>query len=463
MSIKRGLVTALTCAVAGSGLLAVSTTSAHAKTTLTNYSFTGWAYGTKISANPLGLEVGKTAYNTIGCTRQAGKNKEVSVASVAPGGDASPIRIDAAKTWMSTYKKNGRVGIRSASEVGKVVIGNDTLGNITIDGLRTNADAYADKNGNLHAESSFTSVDISANLVPVITANPQLEPILGPLQDLLNQVGATVGDLLEQIAQAAGQKIEIPGVAVLKLGVTWNKVTKLNAYSAASALRVYIPGLDGKINTADDVQITVGRGRSDLAKDVPVGLMTGKTHAVDVSLLDGSATLGPLGEKRMHCEGTRGQIKEADLVGLNLLGLDVVDAGVGHNRVFGTFKLNGYRKAWTETSLASVTLGTGDTSLKIDAVVARATAVRRKDGKISLSRKGTQVGGITVAGQSYALPAPGEILEIPGVALIESNVTVRRTRSIEVTALRVTLLDGTAAESVVNIGYARAAILRGSA
>lgn len=464
MSIKRGLVTAMACVLAGSGLLAVSSTSAHAQTKLTNYAFNGWAYGTKIAANPIGLQVGKTAYNLIGCTRQAGKFKEVSVASVAPGGEDSPIRIDAAKTWMSTYKnKSGRTGIRSSSEVGKVVIGNDTLGNITIDGLRTNADAYADKNGNLHAQSSFTSADISANLVPVITQYPELEPLLGPLQDLLNEVGATVGDLLEMIAQAAGQKIEIPGVAVLKLGVTWNKVTKNTANSAASALRVFIPGLDGKTNTADDIAITIGRGRSDLAKDVPVGLMTGKTHAVDVSLLDGSATLGPLGQKRLHCEGTRGVVKKTDLVGLNLLGLDVVDAGVGHNEVFGTFKKNGYRKAWTQTSLASITLGSGDTSLRIDGIVGRATAVQRKDGKIWLSRRGSQIGAITAAGQSYPIPDPGETLEIPGLARIETNVTSRTKRAIEVTAVRITLLDGTAGKSVVNLGYARAAILRGGA
>jgi hypothetical protein len=48
------------------------------------------------------------------------------------------------------------------------------------------------------------------------------------------------------------------------------------------------------------------------------------------------------------------------------------------------------------------------------------------------------------------------VLRIPGVARIESNVISRTRRGISVTALRVTLLDGSLA--VINIAHARASI-----
>ncbi len=457
-SIKRGLVTALTSAMAASGLLAVTSAAPAHADKLTNYGFNGWSYGTKVGVNPVGLQVGKTAYNLLGCTRIAGINKDVSVGHIEPPNEPQVIEVGAVTTNMRTYQfKNGRTGVRSSSKVAEVVIGNSELANITITGLETHADAYADKDGNLHAESSYESVDISANLAPVIQQFPQLEPILGPLQDLLNQVGATIGDLLEQIAGAVGNKIEIPGVAVLKLGVTWNKVRAQSADSAASALRVFIPGQDGQVNTDDDIQVTIGRGRSTITKDVPAGLMTGRAHAVDVTLLDDLATLGPIGSKRLHCEGTRGKINTWDFTGLNPAGLNLVDVGVGRSSVYGVQYASGYRRAWTQNELASLSLADG--ALEIDGIIARATAVKKANGKIKLTKKGSQVLGISANGTDYPVPVPGEILEIPGVALIESMVVEKGKRSITVTGLRVTLLDGTAAQSVVNLAVARVSLL----
>ena len=62
------------------------------------------------------------------------------------------------------------------------------------------------------------------------------------------------------------------------------------------------------------------------------------------------------------------------------------------------------------------------------------------------------MGAIYVNGQIQKFPETG-VLEIPGVAKIESKVVERLRFGIGVTALRITVLDGTGA--VINLGNAQ--------
>jgi hypothetical protein len=102
--------------------------------------------------------------------------------------------------------------------------------------------------------------------------------------------------------------------------------------------------------------------------------------------------------------------------------------------------------------VAGVNLGSG---LHVNVINARAHI--HKTGNTSVkSTAGTTLGSITLNGKRVTMPGTG-VLELPGVARLETNIVQKTRTSITVTALRVTLLDGRI--GVVNIGFARSALV----
>jgi len=455
--VKTSIKRALAAALAGSTVIVgavVTTTPAQAAQTVTNYAFNGSAYGTHVSVNPLGVKSGPTAFSYLGCTRLTGVVRERSVLAVNAPNEQAVLSVGAVDSVSRTYRMvGGRVGMRSNNRVAKVVLGDPNGLNISIQGLRTQSDAYATKDGKFHAQSSFSSVDISANLP---------DGDLDPLEALLNQSGASINTLIKQLMQAVDNNIVIPGLGRIALGRTQNRIYSGHAISNAIALRVKLFGPNGveDATPVDDVNIIVGRSRSRIARQVPAGVMVGHGHALDSSALDGTATLGPFGERPLPCEGTRGKIKKYEVAGANLLNANVIGAGVAGARVYGIQREDGYVKAWTEGRIANVTLGAGDTSLQITGIVGRANAVLTKNGNLYRSNAGSRILTIKAGDTSYAIPKPGMPLEIPGVAKIEVFVTTRTTRTITVVAVKVTLLPDSPGETVVNLGVAHVGIRR---
>jgi hypothetical protein len=454
LSMRRGLAAVLACGTVFAGGAVVTTAPAQAAQTVTNYAFNGSAYGTHVSVNPLGVKSGPTAFSYLGCTRLTGVVRERSVLAVNAPNEPAVLSVGAVDSVSRTYRMvGGRVGMRSNNRVAKVVLGDPTGLNITIQGLRTKSDAYATKDGKFHAQSSFSSVDISANLP---------DGPLDPLEDLLNGAGATINDLLMQLMAAVNNNIVIPGLGRIALGRTQNRIYAGHAISNAIALRVKLFGPNGveDATPVDDVNIIIGRSRSRIARDVPSGVMIGNAHALDISALDGTATLGPFGERPLPCEGTRGKIKSYSVAGANLLNQNVIGAGAATARVYGVQKDNGYIKAWTEGRVANVTLASGDNSLQITGIVGRVNAVVTKNGNLYRSIAGSQILSIKSGDTTYAVPKPDMPLVIPGVAKIEVFVTTRTKRTITVVAVKVTLLPDSPGETVVNLGVAHVGIRR---
>jgi len=454
LSLKRGLTAVLACGTVFAGGAVVTTTPAQAAQTVTNYAFNGSAYGTHVSVNPLGVKSGPTAFSYLGCTRLTGIHRERSVAAVNAPNESAVLSVGAVESVSRTYRMvGGRVGMRSNNRIAKVVLGDPAGLNISIQGLRTQSDAYATKDGKLHAQSSFSSVDISANLP---------DGPLDPLEGLLNQAGASIDTLITQLMQAANNNIVIPGLGRIALGRTQNRIYTKFAVSNAVALRVTLFGPNGVEDEGpgDDVDVVIGRSRSRIAREVPSGVMTGAAHALSASALDNVVTLGPFAERPLPCEGTRGQIRRTDVAGVNLLNADVLGAGVATSRVYGIQRADGYVKAWTEGRLANVTLAAGDTSLVINGIVGRANVVMSKNGTIYKSIAGSHVLSLKAGDTTYSIPKPGMPLEIPGVAIIRTFVTEKTKRTIKVTAIRITLLPGTPGETIVNLGVAKAGIRR---
>ena len=86
----------------------------------------------------------------------------------------------------------------------------------------------------------------------------------------------------------------------------------------------------------------------------------------------------------------------------------------------------------------------------------------RRGRLVKRDTEGTIPGVLTFQGQSYTLPlgsAPELPPELGALISIQTGVTDQSdARGLKVTALRITLLSGTAAGTVVNLGNAKASI-----
>ena len=111
----------------------------------------------------------------------------------------------------------------------------------------------------------------------------------------------------------------------------------------------------------------------------------------------------------------------------------------------------------TEPGFATELAFPGQQGKVVRGIVAQAN-VERAHGDVVRNAAGTTVGEVTVNGETREFPDT-DVLEIPGVARLERHIVRRTPNGIQVTALRVTLLDGSGA--VLDLGQARLTI-RGS-
>lgn len=446
ISARRTVATAAAVATAAVGTLA-TVPAAHAaeRSRITDYGFTAYAYGTSAKADQPGLRSGRSAPAQLACTRKAGVGRDNTAAGVAiPPGQAPAFQVSGIDNQSRTYQTRRKVGSKARSTIAEVVIGPTDGPHLLINALRTRTDAFAKRgSGKLGARSTFDSGEIDAQ-----TGNAELDGILD---------GADLDVLTDQIR--ANGPIEIPGVAEVRLGNRRNKVRSNQAVSEASALRATLYGQDQTRGTADDARVVVGKARSAIYDDVTAGIMHGRAVPIDASLLGGTVKVGRVTDKPLPCPGTNGKVRSTATTGLNLANADQLEAARLNARVFGVQREAGSARAWTEARVVSATLGGGQ--IVVEGVVGRATVKTNRKGRIrGKSTKGTTIGSLTVNGEEHALPDPGQAVEIPGVATIEYMVTEKRTRGLTVTALRVTLLDDTAGDSVINLGRATTYIKR---
>jgi hypothetical protein len=174
---------------------------------------------------------------------------------------------------------------------------------------------------------------------------------------------------------------------------------------------------------------------------------------VDASLLDGAMALGRNPYTPMSCEGTGGHVRRTAVTDLEMATMNQMQAGSVANRVFGRQDApRGGASGWTESSLSALDLGGGQ--LRVSGILSRARVVRSSTNHYYPTAV-QRVGGIVANGTTYSAPKPGKALTIPGLARIEVPTPVRTARGITVVGLRITLLGGTAADTVVNVATAK--------
>lgn len=422
---------ALTTAVAGT-----TAPASAAGTTVTPYAFSATGFGTQVLASQPGLRSDRTAYSLIGCTKAAGLDKSNSVAAGDLNGQVSVGPITTHQTTDVT--KAGSSVVQSDTRVASVTVGNSALG-FKITGLEGVSRAYATKAGVLHAGSTFSF----ANIVPVGPGS-QLPP---PLDQGVNAI----------IAQLKQGPVTVPQLGVLKLGTVAKREGANIARSGSVGLQIHLYGQDKANGGGDDSDVLIGRSYARISKLATYGVFSGGAWGVDGSF-GNAVSVGRNPFTPMSCEGTGGNVRTRALASLNLAAQNQLVLGGLQNRVYGAQGTPAHGvTGWSESSVSSLNLGGGQ--LQLTGVLARAKVVRSSTGHVYKTFV-QRIGSITASGQNHAVPAPGQSVTIPNVATIEVPRPTVTAYGVSVTAARITLLGGSAATTVIDLGNAQMAIRR---
>ncbi|MDN4160841.1 choice-of-anchor P family protein [Nocardioides abyssi] len=398
---------AATALVVASAILSVPTTTqaavadrAPAAKVKTEFAMKATGYGTRIQGGAVPVQSGTTAYQTIGCTNKAGLSRKNDVAAVTLPGLG---QVDGVRTRVNTYtnKKKGRTSVVSQHDVARV-----KLGPLVLRGVSSKATVWHDKDGfHKKVETSLLGLRADGQTFPVPTPNIP---------------------------------ITIPGLATVYLGDQNGYANKDGAYAAGNAIKVVLH--------PSDTVVRIAHSAAKMNRGVKSGRFRGQAHGTQIDALDENIKSGPLPLSYMPCQGTGGKVREKSVAGVDLAGQIVV--GAVRNRQMGKQNAN-KATGWTESTVAGIKLG----PLEINAIKARANVTRFRDGRIKRNANGTTIGEIVVNGEAQAIPPIGQALEIPGLLRLEAGIVEKTRLGVKVTALRLTLLDGTGA--TVNLGNAR--------
>jgi hypothetical protein len=412
---------------------------------LTAFGYRGDVYGVKLVTDSVEALNLKDAHAQQLCTRSAGKVVEQqSVVSVP---DNPLIRVSASTSRTETYADGETHGVRGTNTIGDISIGG-TVGPLTtprlvIKGLQTTANAFHTPQGYGHDEG-FTFASISLELLDSTVVEqlpPELQQLLAPLDQVTDTVFTGTQQAAQQVFQVLSdvtKPIVIPGLGTIALGYENGRANSHNAQSQASALRIEV--------TAGDRRqlVELGTARVRMGGPAPVGVFRSGGTAMDYQALQGALRFGNVEHKALPCQGTRGRTQTFQVPhATQLVPVPVLLEGVTYQvngdqfRAKSGKKRGKVAKGWSRTAIRSVSIPTAQ--LVITDVSSRA-AMRQKAGKRVGSKISTGVGSITVAGQQVAVPAPGEVVELPGgVGEIQRQLVDTGYRGSQVIGLRIKL------------------------
>ena len=398
---------------ATTALLAVPVVSASAapthKVTPTPYALQAFGYGSRVVGGDVPAGSDRSAFQLIACTNKAGLNRTNAEADVDLG---TGLHLSAVKTRVWTTKRGNTVSSFGRNSIARVRLLNTPGGNLTLRGVSSTAHTWHNRSG-FHAGTMANIAKIVLRFGGVATEFP---------------------------VPARGETLRIPGVASITLGKGTPKVGTGGATAFVDAVRLHI--------ALTDTTAYLAHSRATIRGGVTKHLYGGSSYATKADAVQGRVTSGPTPYLVMPCVGTHGRLVKKSLAHANL-GFSVAANGLRVSQ--RTTGAGAVTNAFERAEAARVRLGAG---LVIKAVVARAHA-NRNHGRLSTDTKGTSLGKIFYQGTRLTIP-PSGVLRIRGVAKIESRLVKHIKGGIDVTALKVTLLDGRLA--TVNIGHARVRI-----
>jgi hypothetical protein len=319
----------------------------------------------------------------------------------------------ATKVW-TTQTKDGTVMSRSRNSVGRIVLADNPLGTLSIDALRSLSKVWHDADG-FHAA---TETSIGKIVFAPAVGDPQVLDLPTP-----------------------GQPVEVPGVATLSVGKAKKSATADGARAKAEVLRINA--------TASQSRVRVGHTLAQMDGGIKSGIFSGFGAALQADAADSNIKTGRTPFQPMDCQGTGGETEVRDTAGLNLGDQIVVGAVEARQSAEQTMRR---ASGFEESRVAEINIGDG--ALVVKGIVGRVNVKRSGENLAKLVRniKGTTIGSITANGEPQTFPDT-EPLVIDGVASIERNITKKIRGGMTVTALRITLLDGSGA--VIDLGLAK--------
>jgi hypothetical protein len=400
------------------GLLILSTVGTHAdaaaratKGTATSYALRASGFGTVLSGGQVPAGSDQTAHAVIGCTNRTGQeagNHEAE-ATLAGVGTLSDVTT---RLW--TAREGGVVGSYARHSIAAVQLADSPLGSLELHGVTSYSAAFHDDQG-FHAR---TTVDVAS--ASLTTPDGQSQQLAVP---------------------TPGQPLVVPGLAEITVGRSQTRQDAGAAVAKAQALRIHV------IPTGSTSRI--GHSSAGIASGIKSGRFAGTSSGTDLKALDDNVSSGRTPVLFMPCQGTDGDVRTTG----------IAHSDLGHNAKARNVNARQWSKQTVDQaegveqgSIGLVSLGGGQ--VIITDIIARAHVVR--DGSDVLrSPTGSQVGKVLVNGELRRFPS-SDTLVVPGVAKLERRIVDRSATGLRVTALRVTLLDGTGA--VLNLGRASMAI-----
>lgn len=366
------------------------------------------AFGTRVKNNAV-AESGRTAYATM-CTLDF-SDKSRNYIAASEDGLRDNIDVAGVHSINRTTKPGGNKTVTSKSTIAS---GDLFDGAVKFEGLVSVAKVTRTPNGYKPSHRVYlASLSVDGNKVPLDENVPPT-------------------------------KIEVPGVGTLFLAKQTSKITGTGARAATQALR-----LDANDGTSARIGVSSARlsGQS-------LGIFRGAAWGSDVNVanLVGSQRTGlqPLG-----CDGTKGKTKTNNTAEVGVPGVVAID--VTESTAQTSKRGKDGARAVTTNRVAGVSLGDGQ--ITVEVIKASALVQRKTNGKV-IKEPFSRILGFKINGETQTLPVDGESLEIPGLATIETNVVEDSPRGLQITALRVTLLDASGNPVVVNLGNASAYVSR---
>lgn len=383
--------------------------------TPTRFAFKSVSYGSRLQGGQVPAGSDTTSYNSIGCTNKAGINRSNTIADVnVPGvGTLSGVKT---RNW--TRKKDSTVSSFATHDIAEVVLAQGDSGKLVIQGVTSKARAF-------HTNSGFRA-----------TTHTSVARIV------FRTAGAAPMEV--EVPTSPGQPVVVPGVASISLGHEVKRAGNGGAYAAADALDITL--------IPTDTRVRIAHSAAKLNSGIKRGVFSGNSNATRVNALDKNVKSGPQPLSIMPCQGTRGKVRTKSLAHVDLGGQVVV--GAVSSRELGR-QTEKFAKGFEEGRVASVDFGNGQLVLK--GIVGRAN-VKRFRSTPQRNANGTTVGSITSNGNAMSLPDL-DGFEIPNLLRVQTRIVKKSTNGIDVTSVRIKLLDGTGA--TINLGQAHLAI-RGS-
>ncbi len=393
----------------GAGSTTTQASSAVAARAVTNYGFTGSAYGSRVRGGGVPANSGRTALAYIGCTRETGRRDTNSLATVDLGNLG---QLNGVKSISRTYRGNGSVNVKSTNTIASAVFlnGNGTSDNLRLEGIKAVARAWHDSNG-FHREgrSSLARISLGGVNVPI-----------------------------------TGRVTNVPGVATITLN---GRSGSTGPRGASMTVRAVIVDLDLTGTT-----VILGNARAKIQDGFVTGVLGGVGIAAKGSLLDGVVRTGKVARQPLPCRGTNGVWKTNKTLGLTVNDLVHLGAATGSARGNQRDRTHGY--AQTRGRVARATVG-ANAQLLIKGVIGAANVAKRGD-KLVKSTKGTEIASITFRGNNVRIPTAGNPVKVRNLAVLSAPKVDRSRYGIAVVALRVKVLSGTV--GTIDLGIAKASI-----